>query len=106
MVLATACSRHAEARDLGRKVLATSPEDQVPDALLREQAKRELAAGDPQSALRLVKILVARHPEDASLHEAEAYVAEWAGNLELALKDWLYLMKAGRNPAPGAGPRL
>lgn len=106
MALATACSRHAVARDLGRKVLASSREEDAPDALLREQAKRELAAGDPQSALRLVRILVARHPDDASLHEAEAYVAEWAGNLELALKDWLYLMKSGRNPTPGAGPRL
>lgn len=106
MALATACSRHAAARDFGRRVLAFSPDDQVPDTLLRAQAKRELAAADPKSALALVRRLVARHPSDPELRESEAYVAEWAGDLELALKDWLYLMQNGRNPSSRTGPRL
>ncbi len=97
--LATACSRHV-AVDLGRRVLALSPEDQISDAFLREQAKRELGMSDPQSALKLVKRLVARHPNDIDLREAEAYLAEWAGDLRLALRDWLFVMQHGRSSNP------
>jgi len=104
--LATACSRQLVARDLGRRVLALSPEDQISDAFLREQSKRELGLSDPHSALKLLKRLVARHPNDIDLREAEAYVAEWAGEPRLALRDWLYVMKHGRGQTWRGGIRL
>ncbi|WP_394823030.1 tetratricopeptide repeat protein [Pendulispora albinea] len=101
--LATACSRDEAARDLGRQVLALAVEDDLPDAFLREQAKRELALHDPVTALKFIKRLVARHPNDIDLREAEAYVAEWAGELRLALRDWLFVMRHGRGSNAGRG---
>jgi len=103
--LATACSRPA-AVELGRRVLSLTPEDQVSDAFLRQQAKRELGDSDPRAALKLVKRLVARHPNDIDLRETEAYVAEWAGELRLALLDWLFVMKHGRTAVPHGEIRL
>ena len=104
--LATACSRTEVARDFGRRVLALTPEEELPDAFLREQAKRELGMSDPDSALRFVKRLVSRHPNDIDLREAEAYIAEWSGDLRLALRDWLFVMKHGRSTEPHGGIRL
>lgn len=93
--LSTACGRARSAREFGRRLVELGP---VTDALLRAQAKRELAAADPRAALGLVSQLIARHPDDALLREARARIAEWAGDQELALTDWLWLLAKGAPP--------
>ncbi len=90
--LASAANRPKIARDLGRRQVAMGPAD---EALLRAQAKRELAAGDPKSALRIVEQLLAARPNDLALREAHARLAEWSGEQDLALEDWLFLASSG-----------
>ncbi|WP_394847068.1 hypothetical protein LZC95_06315 [Pendulispora brunnea] len=104
--LATACSRQSVARELGQKVIDLSPDDETSDAFLREQAKRDLGVNDPQAALRSIKRLVARHPNDLDLRETEAFVAEWAGDRHLAYRDWLFVMKNERAGRSHGGIRL
>jgi tetratricopeptide (TPR) repeat protein len=89
--LATACSKQQAARELGRRWLELAGDGD--DALVRAQADRELAAGDPRASLVLIKKLVARHPEDVRLRILEARVAEWSGDLELALADWMWIAR-------------
>jgi len=104
--LATACSRHAVAREFGEKVIELSPDDKTSDAFLRDQAKRDLGVNDPLAALRSIKRLVARHPNDLDLRETEAFVAEWAGDRRLAYHDWLFVMKNDRPGRSHGGIRL
>lgn len=91
--LSTACSRHKDAQRFGRHLLEMQPES---DGLLFDQMNRELAAGDLKSALVLAKRLVERNPHNIALRQNEARIAEWAGEPELALKDWLWLLGRGR----------
>ena len=51
------------------------------------------------SALELIKALVARSPDDVDLRVLEARVAEWSGDLDLALKDWMWV--AAHRPGGG-----
>lgn len=96
--LATANSRAAVARDLGRRLLALDPED---EAVMRDQAHRELAATDAKSSLHLLTKLVARHPDEYGLRYQRARVAEWAGDLDTAERDLLWLVAHRREaPAP------
>ncbi len=97
VTLASAANRVLLARDLGRTLLATDPEN---GELMLGQATRELAAGDPAAALPLISKLRERHPDDAKLRELEAHVAEWSGKPEMALDDWLWLLDHGYS-----GPR-
>jgi hypothetical protein len=72
---------------------------------MRAQVRRELAAGDAAAALGLLRVLVSHSPEDASLHETTARVAEWAGEPQTALEHWLWLLTRGHTPsAQGSGP--
>lgn len=86
--LATACDRPRTARDFGRRLMALGP---VTEALQRAQAKRELGAGDPKAALALVRVLLARRPEDCALQEAAARISEWVSDTDAALQHWLWL---------------
>lgn len=96
--LATANSRAAVARDMGRRLLALNPED---DAVMRDQAQRELAATDAKSSLQILHKLVARHPDEYGLHYQRARVSEWAGDLDTAERDLLWLVAHRREaPAP------
>ncbi|WP_394836734.1 hypothetical protein LVJ94_07480 [Pendulispora rubella] len=104
--LATACSRHAVARDLGQRAIDLQSEGENSDAFLRAQAKRDLSVNDPHAALRSIKRLVARHPNDVDLRETEAIVAEWAGDRRLAYRDWLFVMKHEGAGRPRGGIRL
>jgi hypothetical protein len=97
--LATACGQVAVARDLGRRLLELSTDD---DDLAFAQARRELAAGDVHAALAIIHKLVLRHPADLGLREVEGRVAEWAGQPDLALGDWLFLLGHG----PGGSKRF
>jgi hypothetical protein len=93
IALASAAGEVADARDLGRELLAQSPND---PALIEAQARRELWAGEPAQALPLIQRVRAMRPDDAALRELEAHVAEWSGRPELALDDWLWLLTHGR----------
>ena len=86
--LATSCDRPRTARDFGRRLVEIGPVD---EPLLRDQAKRELAAGDSKAALVIVEGLLAKHPNECALHEARAILSEWAGNADAALDEWLWL---------------
>lgn len=92
MRLQASAGRPKGARDLGRRLVAMGP---ITEALLRAQAKRELGAGDPKSALRIVEQMLSARPKDLVLREAHARLAEWAGEQELALEDWLFLASHG-----------
>jgi hypothetical protein len=94
--LATACSRAAVARDLGRRWLALAPEA---EPVMRAQAERELGAGDAKASLALLNKLVARHPNEYGLRYQRARVSEWAGDLGTAERDLLWLV-AHRKDAP------
>lgn len=96
--LASAANRVQLARELGRTLLATNPDSAD---LMLAQAKRELAAGDPAAALPLITKVRERNPQDRSLRELEAHVAEWSGKPEMALDDWLWLLTHGYSPSPG-----
>lgn len=85
--LATACDRPRTARDFGRRLVSIGP---VTEALQRAQAKRELGAGDPKSALAIVKQLLARR-DDCALHEAAARISEWTNDQDTALDHWLWV---------------
>ena len=98
--LATACSRHEEARDWGRRLIAISPES---DAILEAQVSRELAAKDLQMALHWAHRLVQRNPNSVAFRESEAHIAEWAGKFDWALQDWLWLVKRGGISKLGKG---
>jgi hypothetical protein len=87
--LATACSRALPARDLGRRLLAMSPDDET---AIREQVTRELAANDAKASLALLNKLVAKHPDEYALRYQRARVAEWAGNLDIAEADLMWLV--------------
>lgn len=91
--LAEECGRAQAARDYGRRLLALSADDA---ALIERQLYRELAAGDVHAALPLVGQLLREHPDDGRLHELEAHVAEWSGQPDLALDDWLWLLQRDR----------
>lgn len=96
--LATANSRAPVAREMGRRLLALSPED---EAVMRDQAQRELAAADAKSSLLLLNKLVARHPDEYGLRYQRARVAEWAGDLDTAERDLMWLVGHRREaPAP------
>jgi len=97
VTLASAANRVQLARDLGRTLLATDPEN---GEWLLGQATRELAAGDPAAALPLIVKLRAQHPNDPKLRELEAHVAEWSGKPEMALDDWLWLLEHGYSGRP------
>lgn len=94
--LATACTRAAAARELGRRWLALAPDDET---VMRAQASRELGAGDAKSSLLLLNKLVARHPDEYALRLQRARVSEWAGDLGTAERDLLWLV-AHRREAP------
>jgi hypothetical protein len=93
--LAEAAGRARTARDFGRQLVTLGP---VTEALLRKQAKRELAAGDPNAALSVVDRLIALSPNDPALRENRAHIAEWAAKPETALADWLWLLDRGWEP--------
>lgn len=94
--LATACSRAAAARALGRRWLALAPDDET---VMRAQAERELGASDAKASLQLLNKLVARHPDEYALHYQRARVSEWAGDLATAERDLFWLI-AHRKEAP------
>lgn len=91
-----ACARANEAKLLGRRLVALSGGDA---SETKAQVRRELEAGDPAGALASLRQLLAREPADVSLHEATARVAEWAGQPQVALTQWLWLLEAGRVPS-------
>jgi hypothetical protein len=90
--LSTSCGASEDAKTLGRRALALAPHDEV---RLRAQVHRELAAGDPQGALVLLRRLVHQHPHDGDLRRTTARVAEWAGRPDVALEQWLSLFAVG-----------
>lgn len=92
VALESACGDVYEAKDLGRRLLKLAPED---EAHRRAQIARELGAGDPGGALVLLKALVRAHPNDAELRQATAQVAEWSGEPQTALDQWLFLVATG-----------
>lgn len=96
--LAESCDRPDAARDYGRQLLALSP-DSV--ELVERQWRRELAAGDVQAAFPLIQRLVSERPDDPSLRELEAHVAEWSNHPERALDDWMWLLDHGRPQTNG-----
>jgi polysaccharide biosynthesis protein PelB len=92
IALASASGHVIDARDLGRTMLESTPNDL---AVIEAQARRELWAGDPSLALPLIQRARALAPDDVGLRELEAHVAEWSGRPELALDDWLWLLTHG-----------
>jgi hypothetical protein len=90
--LVTSCGRARDAKLLGRRVVALMPES---DAERRRQVQRELAAGDPVGALVLLRQLVHNHPNEAPLRETTAHVAEWAGQPQVALEHWMWMLGRG-----------
>lgn len=94
--LMTSCGRAVDAKVLGRRLLALAPGD-VPT--IRAQVRRELGAGDAAGALKLITVLAEKEPDNADLREAQARVAEWAGQPQVALDQWLWLLARGRVPS-------
>lgn len=94
--LAAAANRGAAARDLGRRIVALRPDD---EARLEAQLRRELAVGDARGGLPLVRKLLALQPEAVRWHLLEARIAEWSGEPQQALADWLWLLDHGQDPA-------
>jgi tetratricopeptide (TPR) repeat protein len=90
--LSSSCGNAHDAKTLGRRLLELAPSDET---LVRAQVVRELAAGDPPSALVLLKKLVKRHPNDSALRGTTARVAEWSGQPQIALEQWLFLVSSG-----------
>lgn len=89
------CARAPLAKVLGRRLLALSNGDETET---KAQVRRELEAGDSAGALALLRHLVVLHPGDARLRETTARVAEWAGQPQVALQQWLWLLESGRTP--------
>ena len=94
--LMTACGRAVNAKLLGRRILQLEPGKR---SHVTAQIRRELAAGDPAGALALLRGLLAKQPGDPVLREATARVAEWAGQPQVALEQWLWLLNHGRAPS-------
>jgi len=90
--LSTSCGRVEDARDLGRRLLELAPDE---ESLVRAQVGRELGAGDPRTALVLLKRLVRQHPNDGAVRLTTARVAEWAGEPQTALEQWMFLVSTG-----------
>lgn len=90
------CARSDDAKRLGRRLVALTKGDPQE---AKAQVRRELEAGDAAGALALLRQLLAREPNDAALHEATARVAEWAGQPQVALTQWLWLIDSGRAPS-------
>jgi tetratricopeptide (TPR) repeat protein len=90
--LSTSCGNAHAAKNIGRRLLELTPDDET---YVREQVGRELAAGDPSAALLLLRTLVKRHPNDGGLRLTTARVAEWSGQPQIALEQWLFLMSTG-----------
>jgi hypothetical protein len=97
--LSTSCGNARDAQLLGRRVLQLAPDD---EAHVRAQVTRELGAGDPRSALALLKKLVKQHPGDSALRLMTARVAEWSGDPQSALEQWMFLVAHGHVPRTGA----
>ena len=93
--LATSCGNTGDAQRLGRRVLELAPNE---EAHVRAQVSRELGAGDPRSALVLLKKLVKVHPTDRGLRLMTAKVAEWSGDPQTALEQWMFLVSHGHVP--------
>jgi polysaccharide biosynthesis protein PelB len=91
-----ACARSHEAKLLGRRLVSLTRGDVTE---MKAQVRRELEAGDAAGALALLRELVAREPRDATLRAATARVAEWAGQPQVALTQWLWLLANGRTPS-------
>lgn len=89
------CARASDAKLLGRRLLHLSHGD---ESETKAQVRRELEAGDAAGALGLLRHLITLHPGDATLREATARVAEWAGQPQVALQHWLWLLESGRIP--------
>jgi polysaccharide biosynthesis protein PelB len=87
--LATACGRLEAARTFGRKHLALVPND---DVAMRAQVTRELGMADPKAAMILLNKLVAHHPDDYDLRVLRVRTAEWAGDLDTAERDLIWLV--------------
>ena len=90
------CAKANDAKMLGRRLVALSKGD---SRETKAQVRRELEAGDAAGALALLRQLLGREPSDPALHEATARVAEWAGQPQVALTQWLWLVDAGRAPS-------
>lgn len=90
--LATSCGDARDAQRLGRRILELAPGD---DAHARAQVTRELHAGEPRSALVLLKRLVKQHPRERELRLTTARVAEWSGEPQTALEQWMFLVSTG-----------
>lgn len=93
--LVVRCDRPADAKRLGRRLVALSGDDAEE---MKLQVRRELEAGDAAGALALLRKLVSSRPDDPVLREATARVAEWAGQPQVALRQWLWLLQTGRAP--------
>jgi len=90
------CDRTTDAKMLGRRLVTVSHDDARE---MKAQVRRELEAGDAPGALALLRMLVAANPNDPTLNEALARVAEWAGQPQVALRAWLWLFASGRVPS-------
>jgi len=90
--LSTSCGNATDARQFGRLLRESAPDD---ERYVRAQVERELAAGDPAAALALLKRLVSSYPNDSELRWTTARVAEWSGQPQVALEQWLALVSSG-----------
>jgi tetratricopeptide (TPR) repeat protein len=89
--LSTSCGDVDEAKRIGRRLVELAPDNET---FVRAQVVRELAACDPPGALVLLRRLVKLYPHDNDLRLSTARVAEWSGQPQVALEQWLVLLSA------------
>jgi tetratricopeptide (TPR) repeat protein len=97
--LALALGQTAEANQYAERRAALAPNDVARQS---DRRRLEVAMGRPAEALAAALAIVARHPEDAAERRQLAELAEWAGDLGLALDNWCWLAERG---VPGAVER-
>lgn len=90
ITLALATNDPKQALTLGELRLALNPND--PEQI-NKQVDLALAAGSLDIAWSLCERLLILKPKDSHIHERAAQIAEWAGKPDLALPQWVWLVR-------------
>jgi hypothetical protein len=90
IVLALATNDPKQALTWGSARLALDPNN--PEQISK-QVDLALAAGNLEVAWSLCEHLLLLKPKDIHIHERAAQIAEWAGKPELALTQWVWLVR-------------
>jgi hypothetical protein len=90
IVLALATNDPKQALAWGSVRLALEPNN--PEQISK-QVDLALAAGNLEVAWSLCERLLLLKPKDTHIHERAAQIAEWAGKPELALNQWVWLVR-------------